>query len=333
MVAPQKYRQLTKRCRKPVKELTGDSGRGPVADQLRAILADQGFKSSPEDLFKVWDKNGGGSVSRKEFRSWWPSIGYNAPMEDLNDLFDEFDVDGSGEIDTEEFTTAFKQKGKMWQELAQLQKNNDESEAIHLAIVQIKAKIARQEKARIIAEAAARRLEEKIALRQPTITEIEKDIVELTKKLEQSQKRLDALQGGLKAAMQKSKVVNAFKSTLTPDEAATAIQSRMRVKAAQKAVKEKRATAAPPATRVNYTMRKKPKSSGVDAWYAKRKSSGIGANIGSSLGLTARVGGAPGFAQVLPHAHQLHDEVAALRRQLAKQEEGLRRMSHKHSSL
>ena len=122
--------------------------------------------------------------------------------------------------------------------------------------------------------------------------------------------------------MQANKVVNAFKSAMTPDDAATAIQSRVRVKAAQKMVKEKRGGTAPPPRVVVYTKRPAKRPGPVDEWYARR-GNGIGSSLGASLGLT------PGFTQVLPHAHQLHDEVAALKRQLAKQEEGLRRMASK----
>jgi hypothetical protein len=87
-----------KRCgRRHMVELDGHSGRGPVGDQLRAILAKEAFKLTTEKLFKKWDADGEGSVSRKEFRTWWPKIGYEAPAHDINELFDEFDVDGSGE--------------------------------------------------------------------------------------------------------------------------------------------------------------------------------------------------------------------------------------------
>ena len=60
--------------------------------------------------------------------------------------------------------------------------------------------------------------------------------------------------------------------------------------------------------------KRKPGVRRVDEWFASRKAgSGF-----SGLGLSA---------QVMPHSNHLENEVAALRRQLAKQEEGLRRMS------
>ena len=84
---PKRWRKLTRRCRKnPPTELVEDEKRGSVADQLRAILAEQADKI---DVFKAWDRSGGGTVSRKEFRNWWLKIGYEVPDKELNDLFDE----------------------------------------------------------------------------------------------------------------------------------------------------------------------------------------------------------------------------------------------------
>jgi hypothetical protein len=70
--------RYTKRCRKKLVEITADNGRGAVADQIRAILADHAFAKSPADLFGVWDDDGEGSVSRKEFRYIAHAVGSNA---------------------------------------------------------------------------------------------------------------------------------------------------------------------------------------------------------------------------------------------------------------
>ena len=108
-------------------------------------------------------------------------------------------------------------------------------------------------------------------------------------------------------------MINAFKAAMTPDDAAVAIQSRVRVRAAQKMVHERKMAA-----HDNPRLSGKPKAGRednirrVDEWFASRKA-GI-----RGIGLSA---------QVMPHSNHLENEVAALRRQLAKQEEGLRRMS------
>ena len=241
-VAPRRYKKLTKRCRKPLKELTEDSGRGAVADQLRAILADHGFAGSPENLFSKWDKDGGGLVSRKEFRAWWTTIGYDPPMEDLDDLFAEFDADGPGEIDEDEFTSAFNKKGQLWKELADLQHKHDESAAIHRAIIELKAKIGRKQRRAAQERSTQRRIAEKMALRKPAVLTLEWEMMSLTSKLKEHQARFDAMQGGFKAAMQATRAVNAFKAAMTPDDAAITIQSKVRGRAAAKLVQKKRAS-------------------------------------------------------------------------------------------
>lgn len=233
---PDRYKRITKRCRKKVIELRGDTGRGPVADQLRSILAIYGGK---HDVYASWDKDGGGSVSRKEFRLWWPTIGYDAPVEDIDGLFDEFDADGSGEIDQDEFNEAFTAKGGLWLELLNLQKQNDESEAIHKAIVELESKITKAMKQRASEVATAKRLEEKHAIKKPLVSKTQDGLNALTTELAEKQARLDALSGGIKTVMKKAAIINAFKSFATPDEAAVAIQSRVRGRKAQGAVQEK----------------------------------------------------------------------------------------------
>ena len=233
---PDRYKRITKRCRKKVIELRGDTGRGPVGDQLRAILAKYG---NTHDVYASWDKDGGGSVSRKEFRLWWPTIGYDAPVDDIDALFDEFDADGSGEIDADEFREAFEAKGQLWLELMDLQKQNDESEAIHKAIVELEAKITRKMKTRATEVATMKRLDDKHVIKKPLVAKTQGEIEALTKELTDAQDRLNAFKGGIKDIMKKTKVVNMFKSFATPDEAAVAIQSRVRGRKAKAEVSEK----------------------------------------------------------------------------------------------
>lgn len=239
-VAPDKYKKVTKRCRKKVIELSEDNGRGPIGDQLRAILADYG---STKDVFAMWDRDGGGEVSRKEFRLWWPKIGYDAPTAAIDDLFDEFDVDGSGEIDEEEFRTAFAAKGELWKELNDLQRQNDESEAIHKAIVELEGKITKSMKKRSSEAATQKRLAEKMEIKGPAVAKTQEELASLTQSLSEHQARLDKFAGGIKEMMKQAKVVNVFKSLLTPDEAAVAIQSRVRGRTAKREVLAKKQAA------------------------------------------------------------------------------------------
>ena len=50
------------------------------------------------DLFREWDEDGDGQVSKKEFRRAIPMLGLDVPQSEIDTLFDEFDLDGGGEI-------------------------------------------------------------------------------------------------------------------------------------------------------------------------------------------------------------------------------------------
>lgn len=200
------------------------------------MLAQQAVNT---DVFKCWDKDGGGSVSRKEFRLWWPRIGYEAPMEALNELFDEFDVDGSGEIDEEEFKSAFELRGQLWIELDQQQQQHDENENIQLAITKLKKEIQKKETQLAIDKSSVQAVEDAQAETEEALAGLDAEVARLNEELAVHQARLDAFKGGIKAVMKKTAIVNAFKSFATPDEAAVAIQSRVRGRAAKREVQDK----------------------------------------------------------------------------------------------
>lgn len=235
-VAPQTYKRITKSCRKPVKKLSADSGRGTIGDQLRAILAEY---AASTNVWAEWDVDKGGSVSRKEFRVWWPRIGYDAPAEDLNALFDEFDEDGSGEIDEDEFRTAFEERGKLWLELKQLADQADANESLQLKVNELEAKLLKKQKQLAIDKSALESVEQAQTECQEALTKFDEEIADLTVELLEHQARLVAFKGGVKEIMRQNTVVNAFKSALTPDEAAGAIQARVRGRTARREVQAK----------------------------------------------------------------------------------------------
>eukprot|EP00928_Gymnodinium_smaydae_P083223 TRINITY_DN6646_c0_g3_i1.p1 TRINITY_DN6646_c0_g3~~TRINITY_DN6646_c0_g3_i1.p1 ORF type:complete len:2452 (-),score=696.63 TRINITY_DN6646_c0_g3_i1:107-7033(-) len=72
----------------------------PVRAQLREYLDTNLIRVL--DLFRKWDDNGDGFVSKKEFLRALMGLGLDAPAEEVSSLFDEFDVDGSGRIEYEE---------------------------------------------------------------------------------------------------------------------------------------------------------------------------------------------------------------------------------------
>ena len=74
----------------------------PLADQLRLIL----FKNAVRviDLFKSWDTDGDGTISKKEFRRAMVALGVSGPSGSgaVDELFDSFDFNKSGMISHKE---------------------------------------------------------------------------------------------------------------------------------------------------------------------------------------------------------------------------------------
>ena len=66
----------------------------PFVDQLRNHLVKNSVRIL--DLFREWDEDGDGRVTKKEFRNAMPLIGLDAPVETVDALFDSFDEDGQG---------------------------------------------------------------------------------------------------------------------------------------------------------------------------------------------------------------------------------------------
>eukprot|EP00964_Phaeocystis_antarctica_P107643 scaffold72325_cov28-Phaeocystis_antarctica.AAC.2 len=48
------------------------------------------------DLFREWDEDGNGTVSKKEFRKAMPMLGLQLLVEEVDGLYDSWDPDGSG---------------------------------------------------------------------------------------------------------------------------------------------------------------------------------------------------------------------------------------------
>ena len=67
-----------------------------MAQQLRDILSKNGVRVV--DLFREWDEDGDGTISKKEFRKAIPLIVLDVPKAAVDQLFDEWDPDQSGMI-------------------------------------------------------------------------------------------------------------------------------------------------------------------------------------------------------------------------------------------
>jgi hypothetical protein len=72
----------------------------PVSEQLAEALRSSSGKVV--DLFRSWDANGDGNISRKEFHKAMKVLGYDVGKKAIDQLFDEWDVDGGGELGLKE---------------------------------------------------------------------------------------------------------------------------------------------------------------------------------------------------------------------------------------
>ena len=72
----------------------------PLGEQLKEALTKNAIRVL--DLFREWDVNGDGEVSKKEFRDAMPKLGFELPVKVIDDLFDSQDPDGSGVMDLKE---------------------------------------------------------------------------------------------------------------------------------------------------------------------------------------------------------------------------------------
>ena len=80
--------------------LGADGEPADVQAQLREKLVSSGARVV--ELFREWDVDGDGTVSKAEFVRSLPQLGLQATKEEGSALFDTFDPDGSGTIELKE---------------------------------------------------------------------------------------------------------------------------------------------------------------------------------------------------------------------------------------
>ena len=57
------------------------------------------------DLFREWDEDKSGTISKREMRRAMPLLGFHAPRSAVDALFDSMDPDGSGSISYDELNS------------------------------------------------------------------------------------------------------------------------------------------------------------------------------------------------------------------------------------
>ena len=87
--------------------LSADDTR-PMREQIRDALLQNAVRVI--DLFKEWDTDGDGTVSKKEFRKAMPMLGLDVPRDEIDKLFDSWDPDGSGALEYKELNTLLKRR-------------------------------------------------------------------------------------------------------------------------------------------------------------------------------------------------------------------------------
>ena len=77
-------------------DIDEDSG-VPVAIQIRDALTKNAVRVI--DLFRDWDDDNSGTVTKKEFRKAMGQLGLEAHRKEIDALFESWDPDGSGSIE------------------------------------------------------------------------------------------------------------------------------------------------------------------------------------------------------------------------------------------
>ena len=90
-------------------DLDESQGALPVSEQISKALQANAVRVL--DLFREWDTDGDGDISRKEFHKAMPALGLDVPKEAVDALFDQWDSDGGGSISYDELRKLLRPSG------------------------------------------------------------------------------------------------------------------------------------------------------------------------------------------------------------------------------
>lgn len=103
--SPPKKEKSTRRSGKgPLGNIDLDEGPDapPISEQIKAALKANAGKVL--DLFRSWDADGDGLVTRAEFHRAMTELGLEVPRSSIDDLFSQWDKDGGGSLGLKELT-------------------------------------------------------------------------------------------------------------------------------------------------------------------------------------------------------------------------------------
>jgi len=80
----------------------------PITEQIASALRSSAGRVL--DLFREWDTNGDGEVSRKEFHEAMSWLGLEVPKAEIDKLFNQWDAGGEGSLDYKELSKILKAK-------------------------------------------------------------------------------------------------------------------------------------------------------------------------------------------------------------------------------
>jgi centrin-1 len=100
MGPPPKGRDLKRESTHLKFDIDESPGAPPVSAQLREALSKNGVRVI--DMFRDWDDDGSGTVSRKEWRKAMAELGFEAHRKEVDAVFNEWDKDGEGLLDYDE---------------------------------------------------------------------------------------------------------------------------------------------------------------------------------------------------------------------------------------
>ena len=109
-------------------EFSVEEGAKALSQQLREALVQNAARVI--DLFREWDEDGDGQISKKEFEDAMPMLGLDVDVSVVDSLFDEFDCDASGEITFRELNKILRRDTKKVQSKSEVKKESNAADLL-----------------------------------------------------------------------------------------------------------------------------------------------------------------------------------------------------------